>query len=362
MSILSSFFIALISGYLAFTDGLAAYILRVLPADHVAVTEPAATSSLIKLESVYTDVPYIFSLKAWSQTAMTIDATDTNTYTRDPLEALVNIFCTYADGEQTRVITGTGFMVDSDGIILTNAHVAQYLLLEDVLGEAECIIRTGNPATPAYAVSLLYISPAWVLYNADQFRADRPTGTGERDYALLYVTAGLDNKPIPRTFPALKIVEDELPVVMQPTDVLAAGYPAETIYAENDADAALIPRVAPSSIAALMTYGTNTVDVFTISGSAIGEQGSSGGPIIYPSGEVVGMISTRGDDATYGEGSLRALTLPYIARTYQEETKTTFTQGLSGNLPARAAIFKETLTPLLQTLLTDGVPTSSTNE
>src|SRR5690606_9170954 len=85
-------------------------------------------------------------------------ATATNT-----IDALVNIYCTFVTATHIRTTTGTGFFVNSNGVILTNAHVAQFLLLEktDALGEAECLIRTGNPAAPRYHAELLYIPPAW---------------------------------------------------------------------------------------------------------------------------------------------------------------------------------------------------------
>ena len=46
-----------------------------------------------------------------------------NEVTRD---AIVNIFCTTKSGGSFKPITGSGVVIDKRGIILTNAHVAQY--------------------------------------------------------------------------------------------------------------------------------------------------------------------------------------------------------------------------------------------
>ncbi len=367
MSVIIAFVTLILSGYLSLTDSVATLLTQAFPTasrySETVVPNPntLALETFTPLPSEYTEIPQILIDAAGNQTANALSATDTNVYATDPLEALVNIYCTYERDQELRVITGTGFFVDSDGIILTNAHVAQFLLLEGVLGDARCVIRTGNPAVPSYEVALLYISPAWIMRHANQITAATPRGTGERDYALLYVTGGLNNKPIPRSFPALRLDTNELTVAARGADAIVAGYPAETLFRNEDGTAALIPRQASTRITELMTFNTNTADIFSIAGTVVGEQGSSGGPILNSAGDVIGLISTRGDDAAFGTGSLRALTIPYIARTYQEETRSTFAQGLSGNLPFRARIFQDTMTPILKLMLTQQLERDAAN-
>ena len=61
--------------------------------------------------------------------------------------ALVNIFCVPA-GSTGSIISGSGVIIDPKGIILTNAHVAQYVLLsQDPALNLTCSIRNGSPAT-----------------------------------------------------------------------------------------------------------------------------------------------------------------------------------------------------------------------
>src|SRR3989344_7620809 len=67
-------------------------------------------------------------------------------------KSIVNIFCLTKTVGVIEPITGSGVIIDSHGIILTNAHVAQYLLLRDYLVKdfLNCVIRGGSPATPLY--------------------------------------------------------------------------------------------------------------------------------------------------------------------------------------------------------------------
>jgi S1-C subfamily serine protease len=272
--------------------------------------------------------------------------------TEDPAEALVNIFCTFTTAEYIKTTTGTGFFVDPDGVIMTNAHVAQMLLFEQTEenGTTECVVRSGNPASPTYLAELLYLPPAWIQENASTIHDDTPMGTGERDYALLYVSKRVNNEPLPAVFPALNIDANLLPVSVKGTDVIAAGYPAGNLLAEGPS-AQLVPVVAETSVSELYTFGSNYADVFSIRGSAVGAEGASGGPILNANGDVIGIIVTRGDDSVDGTGSLRAITLSHVHRTMVEETGFTLEQNLGGNLSYRAEVFSETLAPFLLTII-----------
>ncbi len=354
MSFMTTVLTTILGGYLAFTGSVADMITELLPSARLTPGVMSTTEqgdTLTKLESAYTDVPRIWHTYGTEQTAAAINALNTNSYAENPLDALVNIFCIYERGEETRVTTGSGFFIDSDGVILTNAHVAQYLLLEELGGKTNCIIRTGNPAEPTFEVALLYISPAWILKNAASITADTPRGTGERDYALLYVTEGIGNKPLPKNFVSLPLYTGQISGRVTGLPINVLGYPAETVFAAGDGLAPLIPKLAPSTVTELMTFGNNQADIMAIGGSAVGEQGASGGPILAVDNTAIGIISTRGDDARDGEGSLRALTLSYVARTYEEETTQPLATGISGDLPAKAAIFKKNMTPVLLALL-----------
>lgn len=336
-----------LGAYLSFINGIASDIAALLPQIETENT-PQATG-LAKIHSNQV-IPDILIRNAAYQKAAVVESIDPEDAPATALEALVNIYCSYTTDTYMKTTTGTGFFIDTDGVILTNAHVAQFLLLEGIAGDATCMIRTGNPATPMYEAELLYIPPAWIREHAKLINDAAPKGTGERDYALLYVNAGLDNKPMPASFPALPFDTELLRTSILDSEVFATGYPAQSA-ASGNGYSVLIPKQATTTIGELMTFGSNFIDIYTIRGSNIGEHGSSGGPIVDARGKAIGIISTKGDDDSFGNGSLRALSLSYVDRTIKEETTLSLKQNLGGNLPYRAQLFKETLVPFLQQIL-----------
>lgn len=348
--------IGFLTAYLAFTNLLAEKIISVLPQppEETIVTEVVHSSQFPTLPSFFKDskFPDILLKSSEYQKAAALDSINTNQTVKDPLAAMVNIFCTFTTPTTIRTTTGTGFFVHSSGVIITNAHVAQYLLLgaTDELGDAECLVRQGNPAVAKYRAELLYIPPTWVQKNAAMIDDMVPLGTGERDYALLYVTKTVDGIIMPTNFPALDTVTDYLPRSVQGSVVRASGYPATDLF-KNGPNSPLLAVSATTTVSELYTFGSNYADVFSIHGSSVGAEGSSGGPVVNEDGKAIGIIVTKGDDTIDGKGSLRAITLSHVHQTILEETGFSFEKNISGNLAFRSQIFTKTLAPFLISLL-----------
>lgn len=349
-------FSAIVAVSLALSS-LVPHLLDYIPGlkDHGAtvIVTPDQPSSVSPLFDAFTDAirTRLRTDERYQQAAVAgaFETTPSETPNTVPIEAaLVNIFCTARIQTALRTITGSGVFIDAQGVILTNAHIAQFLLLagEDAQ-TTKCIIRQGSPALSKYEVGLLYISPAWITKNAQQFSADQPSGTGEYDFALLYVTKALE-RDLPESFPAL--VPASTTAMFSSMAVRAAGYPAEILKEEN-VRAPLVPLVATSSITRLFTFGSGEIDLVAIAPSTIGQQGSSGGPIVSEEGKVVGIIATRGNTTQEGIQSLRALTLSYIDRTLKDETGLDLAHTLAGDIPLRALVFHDTLAPYLRTIL-----------
>jgi hypothetical protein len=361
MSFLTDSLVAILTLYISFTNTLALQITDLLEGSSTTETEITLEENVVdEDQSLFATIPsrirsipdLLQNNAAYQQAAVTAATDQSEPTTTDPLDAIVNIFCTFRTNEFIKTTTGTGFFIDADGVIMTNAHVAQFLLLAgaDDSNNAECIVRNGNPASPKYTASLLYIPPAWVQENASVLNDSVPMGTGERDYALLYVNDSLDGSLLPASFPALPFNSELLSTGSKNSNVVAAGYPAGALLLQGSA-VDLIPRSAETTISELYTFGSNRADVFSIRGSVVGAEGASGGPVLNDSGDVIGMISTRGDDSTDGAGSLRAITLSHVHRTILEETGFGLEDSLGGNLALRSQIFEETLTPFLVRIL-----------
>ena len=361
MSFLTDSLVAILTLYISFTNTLALQITDLLEGSSTTETEITLEENVVdEDQSLFATIPsrirsipdLLQNNAAYQQAAVTAATDQSEPTTTDPLDAIVNIFCTFRTNEFIKTTTGTGFFIDADGVIMTNAHVAQFLLLAgaDDSNNAECIVRNGNPASPKYTASLLYIPPAWVQENASVLNDSVPMGTGESDYALLYVNDSLDGSLLPASFPALPFNSELLSTGSKNSNVVAAGYPAGALLLQGSA-VDLIPRSAETTISELYTFGSNRADVFSIRGSVVGAEGASGGPVLNDSGDVIGMISTRGDDSTDGAGSLRAITLSHVHRTILEETGFGLEDSLGGNLALRSQIFEETLTPFLVRIL-----------
>lgn len=191
----------------------------------------------------------------------------------------------------------------------------------------------------------MYIPSSWVDAHYGDLKADRPTGTGEHDYALVQIVADFSGNSPKAPFPYLPI--DSRPnIAFQDDHVLVAGYPAEFaggLIAQRD----LYAVTALSTIGKLFTFKNGTVDLFSIGGIIAAQGGSSGGPVVNQWGDVVGIITTTSDGTTTSARDLHANALSYIENGIAAETGKSLSQILSGDIFQTTQEFSDNQAPAL---------------
>lgn len=251
--------------------------------------------------------------------------------------ALVNILCMPLNGS-LRPVSGSGVVIDPRGVILTNAHVAQYVLLSQSSRiDLSCTIRTGSPVIVRWVPKILYIPPVWVKAHAEEITDQRPLGTGEHDYALLLVARSVDGSPLPSTFPSLPFDTREA-IGFQGDSVLAASYPAEFVGSLT-AQFNFYSASSVTTIQQLLTFGKGTVDLISLGGIIEAQSGSSGGAVVNAWGRLIGIIATTSEGDTTALRDLRAITMSYISRDLAAQTQFDLPTILGGDVFAEADDF-----------------------
>lgn len=256
--------------------------------------------------------------------------------------ALVNILCITKGGGYLNPISGSGVMVASGGVVLTNAHVGQYFLLRDYLvsDNVTCTIRTGSPAYETYTARLLYLPPAWIDANASQITADEGQGTGENDYAFLLITGRTDGATLPKAVPALSMTLNE-PARGEP--ILIASYPAQ--YLRGIAiEMNLYIASAITTVQDIFAFtDEGTPDLMAVGNTVVSQAGSSGGAVVrIQDGALQGIVSTATVGATTDARQLNAITLSHIDRSLRAGGMGGIAGLLTGDLAQKATTFAQT--------------------
>lgn len=285
-----------------------------------------STNTVTRLQNPYNTPPLSFD--------------EVNTQARS---ALVNILCRSGE-DSLRPISGSGVIIDPRGVILTNAHVAQYVLLSESKDiQLTCYVRSGSPAYPRWKAAVLYIPPSWVSDHASAINTDHPTGTGEHDYALLAITETTSGAPLPSSFPYIEPDVRER-IGFSGDQVLAASYPAELIGGIS-AQTDIYPVTTITTIRQLLTFKTGTVDVVSLGGIIEAQGGSSGGSVVNAWGKLIALITTTSEGTTTADRDLRATTLSYIDHDLATETQHSLSQILSGDISRETSDFTDAIAP-----------------
>ncbi|HWP60981.1 MAG TPA: trypsin-like peptidase domain-containing protein [Candidatus Paceibacterota bacterium] len=324
-----------------------------------ATTTKATSTVAVRATSKSARKPQPISAPATSQTATAAEGVDQIVRIANPYSfpaespelanstaraAVVNILC-ISQGP-IHSISGSGVIIDPRGIILTNAHVGQYVMLaQNPDMHISCTIRTGSPAQAAWTASTLYLPPIWVSQHIAQFNTSSETETGDHDYAFLLIDGSATGQSLPSTFPSLP-VDTRNGVALTDDEVLIASYPAEFIggmQVQNN----LFAATSVATIGDVLSFTHGTVDLLQLPNVIEAQGGSSGGAVMNPWGHVVGIVTTTSEGATTADRSLYALTLFYISSDLAAQSGNSLASVLNGDLKAEQTSFDTSILPSL---------------
>ncbi len=223
--------------------------------------------------------------------------------------SLVNIFCSQRMGKLKKTITGSGVLINKDGTVLTNAHVAQFPLVADSNESVVCIARIGSPAQTVLSVKTVFISPEWLQTNAKYINSGGAPETGQSDYALLKVSYA-DNRAL-NMFPS-PIAQSTGPVG---STVNAVSYPADILGTKGVNTALYVQREQLKIADQYMFTGQSVgsqADIIQTSDSSIGQRGSSGGALTDENSNLIGIITTTTNGSRSDKKQIRGISINHI--------------------------------------------------
>ncbi len=270
----------------------------------------------------------------------------------DVKDVVVNVICLQKTSTYTKLSTGSGVIISSNGLVLTNAHVAYPFLQSSQFGmnTYSCTVRRENIPNYGYNAELVYYPVDWLNENSEVIKDPSPVGTGENDYAVLLLTTPIGPAPKDQAFSSASLsvsasdMKDDVAVTI-------AGYPgSNTGVFAVDARPGL--KIADTQIDEYFTFGSRTFDVLQTGVNIVAKRGSSGGGV-FSNGELYGLIVTtnEGTGGTYAN----ALTLPYIKRDFQNDTGIQFDDFVTTSLDTLKQRFSSSYKDELKRIISESL-------
>ncbi len=321
----------------------------------VATTSPALKKEIpeapVSIKTILPSLP----VPTKPPTPVSVVEPDWNAINEQTRAALANILCVSKNGDVFQPLSGSGVFIDPRGVILTNAHVAQYLLLtegDEKSDLLDCTIRIGNPAQNRYRADILFISPRWIADNAKNLLEENAKERGENDYALLAITDTTNpDAQLPSSFPFIPLREKLLNADTKDA-FLVAGYPAGFLGGIA-VQRALYSASSFATIQMRYTLGEDTLDVVGLGGNLLAQKGASGGALVGADGDLAGLITTAIVEGNTDARDVRALTTDYIARIFKEEAGFSLYELKNADLASLSLQFNTQIAPLLRKKLTE---------
>jgi hypothetical protein len=247
---------------------------------------------------------------------------------------LVNIICTEKKGNYVTANTGSGVIISPEGVVMTNAHVGQYFLLDKELDDYSCALYQENIPTYGYVADLLYISPDWIRENKNVISTKNPRGTGENDYAFLHIIKNTNPAlPKPKSFQYANLNTSYNAEIGQKIDI--AGFPGSPASI-LDLERTVGLKTDSSTIRDIFTFGQNNADVISTGVTKVAARGASGGGVFKESDLIALIVTTGGPD---NKSYINAITTNYIGRDFKNDFNKSIFDLINGNLEKQSQDF-----------------------
>ncbi len=229
--------------------------------------------------------------------------------------AVANIFCTEIKGSQIQKTTGSAVAISNNGVLLTNAHVAEHLLIANTLTNKTktCTIRTGSPASKAYNAKVVYLPTNWVYANQDNLKYSAVSGTGENDFALIVLTEKISGSSASN----LSFIEPVEKTMQTRDPIILSGYPA---FGGNILDNGLYNILQTSTVTDVWPLNTSTSDLGGTGPTLLATNGSSGGAVTDKNGKLIGIMVATTLDKQTSKPNIRFVSYHYIAQNIKKQT------------------------------------------
>jgi hypothetical protein len=242
---------------------------------------------------------------------------------------VVNILCINKTKTNIKMTTGSGVIISSSGLVLTNTHVANNFLFDNKSKDSykECTIRRENIPTYGFNAEPVYMSEEWFRDNQSFFSSSNPKGDGQNDYAILAITTNTNPAlRVPTNFDYARVITNE-DILEKGKTVTVAAYPGiHTGVFEVDSNGKL--KQSKTFISELMTFDSDSIDVISTGPNEVAKKGSSGGGV-FNGQDLIGIVVTTDSNS---EGSyINAITLPYIVKDFSKDTGENFKEYISGD-------------------------------